>query len=110
MNNRILISSALALSLLSTASAWAGEPVLVLHDEGNSGPTLVQAVPVTAAASQPGNQPVLVLHDDGNSGPALVPADSAAIASGHQQNAAPSVHAQVQLRDSGMSAPRVFIR
>ncbi|MBR9971020.1 hypothetical protein [Magnetospirillum sulfuroxidans] len=80
MNARIISQSALALSLvagLAVAPALASETVLVLHDEGNSGPHLVQvesAKPVTtgSAATATATAAVVVLHDESNSGPHVI--------------------------------------
>lgn len=77
MNNHILSRSALALGVLlslSAAPALAAGGELIVHDEGNSGPSVVQAEPHHAASAQPASAPhlELVVHDEGSSAPEFV--------------------------------------
>lgn len=106
MNTRFLSQTALVVSVLAglaAAPAFAAEQVLVTHDEGNSGPALVQ-VQSHASSQVQSSQGVsgLVLHDEGNSGPELISAPAS-----HQAHVAASdaAHAQLLVRDDGMTAP-----
>lgn len=77
MNNHILSRSALVLGVLlslSAAPALAADGELIVHDEGNSGPSVVQAEPHHAASAQSAPAPhlELVVHDEGSSAPEFV--------------------------------------
>jgi len=76
MNARIISQSVLAFSVvagLAVAPALASETILVLHDEGNSGPHLVQVESANAVTTgSAATETVVVLHDEGNSGPHVI--------------------------------------
>jgi len=77
MNNHILSRSALVLGVLlslSAAPALAAGGELIVHDEGNSGPSVVPAEPHHAASAQPASAPhlELVVRDEGSSAPEFV--------------------------------------
>ncbi|HTH15861.1 MAG TPA: hypothetical protein VL974_04350 [Magnetospirillum sp.] len=74
MNNRSLSRSAIVLGVLATLSAapaFASETILIPHDEGNSGPTVVQAPPQAPATSsaQTNSHSGLVVRDEGMTSP-----------------------------------------